>query len=139
VDIDSCLDLLENPKAIYLGLLDLLFAYAYNHRTTEGENTVESGWTICKLSPTLVNMEVHETLMECCISSIRRVLTFPLYRNYDLALKCLKDVVVILKLGKRACLKALLEIKFLLDRHEAAYVLSRLWLDDYCVWIQQAR
>lgn len=37
----------------WLGLVDIIFAYAYNHRTCAGENTVESAWTINKLSATL--------------------------------------------------------------------------------------
>jgi len=52
------LDLLNDPKAIYLGLVDLLFAYSYNHRFTEGENNIESAWTIGKISPTISSLEV---------------------------------------------------------------------------------
>ncbi|KAJ3092879.1 Hsp90 cochaperone shq1, partial [Quaeritorhiza haematococci] len=43
-------------------------------------------------------------------------------------------------LGKRACLKALLEVKSLLDvDDQGGYVLSRLYLEDYCVWVQSAK
>jgi hypothetical protein len=51
-------DLLTNEKSVYLGLIDLLFAYSYNHRQTEGESNVESVWTIGKLSPTIAGLEV---------------------------------------------------------------------------------
>lgn len=40
-------------RSITLGLVDILFGSCYNNRTTLGENTVESGWTIAKLSSTL--------------------------------------------------------------------------------------
>lgn len=40
-------------RVALLGLVDIMFAYAYNNRVTEGENTVESTWTIRKLSSTL--------------------------------------------------------------------------------------
>ena len=40
-------------RSITLGLVDILFGSCYNHRTTLGESTVESGWTIAKLSSTL--------------------------------------------------------------------------------------
>jgi protein SHQ1 len=35
------------------GLVTVLFAFAYDHRTTHGETGVESGWTIATLSPLL--------------------------------------------------------------------------------------
>lgn len=43
----------EETRKLYLNLVDILFASCYNHRTTLGENTVESCWTINKLSSTL--------------------------------------------------------------------------------------
>lgn len=43
---------------ILFGLVDILFGSCYNHRTTMGENTVESGWTINKLSSTLCWFQV---------------------------------------------------------------------------------
>ncbi|KAL0087803.1 SHQ1 protein-domain-containing protein [Phycomyces blakesleeanus] len=50
--------LLSNEKVTYLGLVDLLFAYSYNHRVSEGDNTVESVWCVGKLSPTISCLEV---------------------------------------------------------------------------------
>lgn len=38
---------------VSLSLIDILYAYAYNVRTTMGENTVESAWAVNKLSGTL--------------------------------------------------------------------------------------
>ncbi|KAI8337346.1 SHQ1 protein-domain-containing protein [Choanephora cucurbitarum] len=49
--------LLSFEKVTYLGLVDLLFAYSYNLRTTEGDNNVESVWCIGKISPTLSSLE----------------------------------------------------------------------------------
>lgn len=51
-------DLIENVGSIYYGLIDLLFAYSYNYRVFEGENTVESPWMIGKISPTISCLEV---------------------------------------------------------------------------------
>ncbi|CAL8337103.1 unnamed protein product [Merluccius merluccius] len=45
-------------QAAWLGLVDILLAYAYDQRFTEGEHTVESPWTIRKLSGTLCWLEV---------------------------------------------------------------------------------
>ncbi|RUS24233.1 SHQ1 protein-domain-containing protein [Jimgerdemannia flammicorona] len=130
--------LIQNEKSIYLGLVDILFAYSYNHRITEGDNTVESAWTIGKLSPTISCLEQFTTLKETITACYRRALAFPLYRHYALCDKVLQDVYVLLRLGKRAALKALLETRDLLDHHDVYYVYSKVWLEDYCVWIQGA-
>lgn len=51
----------------------------------------------------------------------------------------LQDVYILFRLGKRALLKALLEMKDIFDHHDVYYVYSKIWLDDYCTWIQHAR
>lgn len=38
---------------VSLSLIDILYSYAYNVRSTMGENTVESAWAVNKLSGTL--------------------------------------------------------------------------------------
>ena len=48
----------EEKRAL-LGLADVLFAYAYDHRTTGGDPTVESAWTVAVLSPLLTWLEVR--------------------------------------------------------------------------------
>jgi len=51
--------LIAEPTAVLLGLLDVLLAYAYDHRTTSGDPSVESCWTVCKLATTLSWLEVR--------------------------------------------------------------------------------
>lgn len=131
--------LLSYEKGTYLGLVDLMFAYAYNHRITEGDNNVESVWCIGRISPTLSSLEQFTVLKDVLISSYRRALTYPLYRNLSLCEKVLQDVYIMFKLGKRAILKALLDMKNLFDHHDVYYVYSKIYLDDYCVWIQHAK
>jgi protein SHQ1 len=128
--------MLDNERATLLGLLDILYAFAYDHRTTMGEPTVESAWTIAKLSSTLSWFDKFETPQEVLIACVRRALCFPLYRHYKLAVKIIDDVKAILKLGKRAVLKCFLNIKYLFDRSDNRHYLSRLYIDHYCVWIQ---
>ncbi|KAI8881454.1 SHQ1-domain-containing protein [Backusella circina FSU 941] len=130
--------LLSNEKSTYLGLVDLMFAYSYNYRLTEGENNVESVWCIGKISSMLSSLEQHITLKEVIVSSFRRALTYPLYRNFELCEKILQDVYILFKLGKRAILKALLDMKDVFDHHDVYYIYSKVYLDDYCVWIQHA-
>lgn len=73
------------------------------------------------------------------ISSVRRSLVYPLYRHIGLAEKVLQDVYILIRLGKRAILKALLDMKYMFDHHDVYYIYSKIYLDDYCVWIQHAR
>ncbi|RGB43927.1 SHQ1 domain-containing protein [Rhizophagus diaphanus] len=128
--------LIENVGSIYYGLIDLLFAYSYNYRVFEGENTVESPWMIGKISPTISCLEQFNSIEETMKALYRRSLAYPWYRNYKLAKKCQEDVYDLLKLGKRAILKVLLELKDLFDHHDTYYVYSKIWLDDYCIWCQ---
>ncbi|KAK9760218.1 hypothetical protein K7432_016007 [Basidiobolus ranarum] len=130
--------LLENEKAVYLGIIDILFAYSYNHRVNEGDSNVESCWMIGKLSSTLSCLEEFTTIREVLVANVRRSLAYPLYRNWKLSEKVIQDIYVILKLGKRAILKIMLELKDLFDHHDIYYIYSKLYLDDYCIWIQSA-
>lgn len=49
----DAIDLLIDEKRTLLGLLDIIYSYAYDFRTTLGEGNVESAWTVTKISPTL--------------------------------------------------------------------------------------
>nr|CAG8500905.1 12955_t:CDS:2 [Entrophospora candida] len=128
--------LIDNVGSIYYGLIDLIFAYSYNHRINEGENNVESVWTIGKISPTISCLEVFNNIEELILSLFHRTLAYPLYRNFELSKKCLEDVYVLLELGRRAILKVLLELKDLFDHHDTYYIYSKIILDDYCIWCQ---
>ncbi|XP_046400316.1 protein SHQ1 homolog [Ischnura elegans] len=132
--------LMEEKEAIgcYLGIVDLLFAYAYDQRTTEGEGTVESGWTMTKLSPMLSWLRTFSSLDSVVISCLRRSLCYPLYRHWKLSCKVLNDTRCILHLGKAAILKCLLQIHSIFNGSEPRYVLNQLYIKDYCIWIQKA-
>uniref|UniRef100_UPI00358FA6A1 protein SHQ1 homolog n=1 Tax=Myxine glutinosa TaxID=7769 RepID=UPI00358FA6A1 len=85
-----------------LGMVDILLAYAYDAQTTEGEPTgrVESPWTIRKLSGTLCWFEVwsHLNLHEVLVCFVCRVVCYPLFRRFYLALQAVADAADILKL-----------------------------------------
>ena len=53
-----------------------------------------------------------------------------------LADACREDVAHFLLRGTRTVLRCLLELRVILDVHEVYYVYSRIWLDDFCRWIQ---
>ncbi|XP_072328339.1 protein SHQ1 homolog isoform X2 [Scyliorhinus torazame] len=124
---------------VYLGLLDILLAYAYEVRSTEGESNTESSWNIWKLSGTLCWLETYRSLQEVLVSFSRRVLCYPFYRHFQLALKAVEDAVLILQLGKSAVLKCLLGIHKIFRESDPAYLLNDLYITDYCIWIQKVK
>eukprot|EP00658_Telonema_sp_P-2_P070064 TRINITY_DN59692_c0_g1_i2.p1 TRINITY_DN59692_c0_g1~~TRINITY_DN59692_c0_g1_i2.p1 ORF type:complete len:306 (-),score=88.67 TRINITY_DN59692_c0_g1_i2:580-1497(-) len=122
----------------WLVLADILFAEAYDTRTTMSDSTCESGWTIAKLSSALSWFDSFQDVAELKISAIRRSLVYPLYRNFELSLAVWGDVVRTLRVsGRTGTVSKLLRVKDLMDHSEMKYLLSKLYLDDYCVWAQQ--
>ncbi|ELW48660.1 Protein SHQ1 like protein [Tupaia chinensis] len=106
---------------VYYSLIDILLAYCYETRVTEGEKNT---WA-----------NVHEIV----VSFGRRVLCYPLYRHFKLAAKACEDTIKILQLGKAAVLKCLLDIHKIFQENDPAYILNDLYISDYCVWIQKAK
>jgi hypothetical protein len=122
-----------------LGLVDIIFAYAYDYRITEGEHNVESAWNICKLSSTLSWLEVFRgSVEEVIYCSARRCLCYPLYRHWQLVQCVLHDTTQLFLLGRRKLLQCLLDIRTILNSSEPYYVMNNLYITDYCVWIQRA-
>jgi protein SHQ1 len=133
-----CVDLLDNPKTIYIGLADLLFAYFYDHRSNEGEPTVESTWTMGKVSALCSFLQHYTSLNQAMVACSRRALAYPLYRHMKLVRACWNDVAVLLKFGRKGVLKVLMEMRTLFHQHDTHHVMVHLWLNDYCLWIQRA-
>ncbi|KAI0664996.1 SHQ1-domain-containing protein [Cubamyces menziesii] len=134
---------------LYLTLLTLLFAYAYETRTTQHDPTPESAWTLSSLTPAFSALDPppysptpasdlsefsEAELAATFATSYRRSLAFPLYRSFALAEACRADVTALLARGKRVVTRALLEMKDILDHHDVYYVYSKIWVDDFCVW-----
>ena len=100
----------DRMHAALFSLVDILCAYCYDVRMTQHDPTPESAWTISILSPTLSWLVPSTSLRHTLIGFVRRVLVYPYLRRYDLARLCIKDCIVILKLGTRRLLKCLLEV-----------------------------
>uniref|UniRef100_A0A674C849 Protein SHQ1 homolog n=1 Tax=Salmo trutta TaxID=8032 RepID=A0A674C849_SALTR len=90
---------------VWLSLVDIILAYCYELRTTEGEHNVESPWTIRKLSGTLCWLETYSSLQEVLVSFGRRVLCYPLYRHFSLVSAAVQDAAQIFQSGKACVLK----------------------------------
>ncbi|KAJ2364847.1 hypothetical protein H4S01_003559 [Coemansia sp. RSA 2610] len=138
LDLPRKTHIISNKQAVYLGLVDILFAYALDLRINLDEPSVESAWSIGAVSSSLSNLEQFATLRSVVVACFRRALAYPLYRNWELCERALEDVSAMCKLGRRALLKAMLGLKRLFDKHDVYYVYSKLYLDDYCVWLQTA-
>ncbi|KAK8796896.1 hypothetical protein WA588_001022 [Blastocystis sp. NMH] len=126
----------ERLNQALFSLVDILCAYCYDVRMTQHDATPESAWTISILSPTLSWLIPSSSLRNTLIAFIRRVLIYPYLRRYDLARLCIKDCIVILKLGTRRILKCLLDIKRIMKYSERKYILNTLYIDKYILWIQ---
>lgn len=130
----------KEKQSLLLGMVDILFAYAYDLRTSEGDQSVESSWTIRKLSATLSWLDEFSSLKEVSTAAVRRSLCFPLYRNWALSIKVLKDTHNIIELGRAAVLKCFLDIHRLLNEEgDLHYFLNDLYITDYCVWLQSVK
>ncbi|XP_022600978.1 protein SHQ1 homolog isoform X1 [Seriola dumerili] len=123
----------------WLSLVDVLLAYSYEMRSTEGEHNVESPWTIRKLSGTLCWLETYSSLQEVLVSFARRVLCYPLYRHFALVSAAVRDTTKIFQSGKACVLKCLLDIHKVFRENDPAYILNDLYVTDYCIWIQRVK
>uniref|UniRef100_A0A6T6C5W4 CS domain-containing protein n=1 Tax=Compsopogon caeruleus TaxID=31354 RepID=A0A6T6C5W4_9RHOD len=117
-------------------LANILFAYCYDRRTTLGESTVESSWTITMISPTLAWLESFSRLETSLVAAFRRSLVYPLYRHFSLSQKVLEDCRQLFRAGPGTVLRALLHMKSMFESSESRFVLSTIFLIDYCIWIQ---
>lgn len=124
---------LEQAYAIN-SLIDILFAYCYDRRTTNFEGTCESAWTISKLAATLSCFDAFDTTKSALIAAFRRTLTFALFRNFFLAEMILEDLKSILRLGKKYIVKCLLNIHNIF-LHSGRYILNTLYINDYIYYV----
>ncbi|KAK7207532.1 SHQ1 protein-domain-containing protein [Myxozyma melibiosi] len=133
------IDSMESMRSLYLNLIPIVFAYCYDMRTMMDDHTSESAWTVGKLAANVACLDSSfPSIQQIKIACLRRALAYPLYRNYDLALKCWEDSHLILRAGKRVVLKALLDVNHLFAFHDVYYVYSKIVTEDYCSWIQTA-
>jgi hypothetical protein len=62
---------------------------------------------------------------------------YPYLRHWKLTRKTLADVCRVLLLGRRCVLKCLLRLRAVLGRSDCHFALNKLYVDDYCVWVQR--
>ena len=123
-------------KRTLIGLVDILFAFVFDHLTNCGEISVESSWNICKISSQLSWLYTPSTLKECLLLNFSRAITFPLYRHFDFCSRVLEDLKFIVSKGRPLILKCLLGVYDVLRKHEFYYLHNNVFVKDYCLWIQ---
>lgn len=119
------------------GLIDILFAYCYDRRTTYFEGTCESAWTISKLSASLSCFDAFEHTKEVMISAFRRCLIYPLYRRFSLVEIVFEDLKAIFRLKKRFVVKCLLDI-YDIFLNSGRYILNTLYINDYIHYVMSS-
>lgn len=127
-------------RQVMLGLVDILFGYCYDKRTTLNESTVESSWTINKLSSLLSWFSTFKDVDEVLRACYRRALIFPIFRNFELCHKVKNDLVTLLKRGKKFTIKCMIEIHQMFNTsNDARYILNQLYIKDYLIFLQKCR
>jgi len=121
--------------SVHLGLADILYGYSYSTRVL-GKDCVEMGWCCAKISSTLSCLARFYTPKQLVITGIRRALSYPLFRHWDLAITTWRDVVLLLRLGRAAIMKCLLSIMPAMNSTPGYYIFNQLYLTDYATWLQ---
>ena len=123
---------------LWCGLLDLLVPYVYDHLMTMGDPTVESAWTISKLSSSLSWLDPPKSIQEAIITLTRRMLIYPYWRNFEFSINVVwNHVISILEKGElHVIIKCLLQVRKILEKSEFYYAGNKLFVDPYLYWIQ---
>ncbi|XP_031764059.2 protein SHQ1 homolog [Galleria mellonella] len=125
-------------KQVLYGLVDILYGYCYDKRTTLNESTVESSWTINKLSSTLSWFCAFNNIKETLVTCYRRALIYPIFRNFELCDKVKHDLVTLLRKGKKFVIKCIIDIYQMFNTsNDARYVLNQLYIKDYLIFLQK--
>ncbi|XP_023019028.2 protein SHQ1 homolog [Leptinotarsa decemlineata] len=145
-ELDFLKDQANNPynltalqiRYAFNGLIDILYAYCYDKRTTDFEGNSESGWTIVKLASTLSWCEAFEDPKDVFVSAFRRTLTYPYYRSFKLATKVFEDLKTLLKHDEKLIIKILIEIhEIFLSGDCCRYILNNLFIKDYIMYVMK--
>ncbi|VVC87896.1 unnamed protein product [Leptidea sinapis] len=127
-------------KQVFFSLIDILYGFCYDRRSTLNESTVESSWTINKLSSTLSWFCVFNEMKEVLVACYRRALTYPMFRNFELCNKVKNDVVSLLRKGKKFTIKCMINIHQMFNAsNDARYILNQLYIKDYLIFLQMCR
>ncbi|KAM3160822.1 CS domain-containing protein [Lachancea thermotolerans] len=136
--------LVDDVKKLYITMLSLLFAYTFEQVENEGVHNTESAWTIGKLAPQLSFLDQQvipesdtsdfSIIKAVILTGVRRSLSYPLHRNFDLSIKVWNYVYYTLRGGKRLVIQALLDLHEVFRFHDVYYVYNTVLISDLCAW-----
>ncbi|XP_017144418.1 protein SHQ1 homolog [Drosophila miranda] len=106
-DDDSPLERLRQ-KEIDCGLISIVLAICYDVRTTNNDPTCESAWTRSILCPLFCYYEQFDNYRDVVVAFLRRAITYPLFRNFELGRQCVRDAIEVLKGGRNWLINQLL-------------------------------
>lgn len=128
-------------KAVLMSMIDILYAFCYEYRFAMGDISSESPDSVVKLSSVLSWLRVYdpstESLTTVVTSVCRRSMIYSYLRIWKVTRRVLADVAKILFLGKRCLLKCFLRLHHLFEHTDQHYILNKLYISDYCVWLQR--
>ncbi|ORZ36359.1 SHQ1 protein-domain-containing protein [Catenaria anguillulae PL171] len=127
----------SDRPTLLLATLDLVATYAFMHRHDMGDPSVEHAWASSRVSATLSCLEQFTSPMHVARSLFRRSLAYPLYRSRPLIRKTLaQDVPKIIQAGgRRAVLRALLELHKSFEASEPHWIWNTLWVEPLVHWV----
>ncbi|XP_059482522.1 protein SHQ1 homolog [Neocloeon triangulifer] len=123
-------------KTALLSLAEILFCWAHEQISTQGDTGPESARSVRRLSSTFSWLRSFTSVQKLTLSCMRRSLCVPLYRNWKLALAAFEKTQKILKRGRVIIIKSLLNLIANFAECESYHIHSQLYLEPYCVWIQ---
>merc|ERR1719242_1920103 len=118
--------------SVHLALADILYGHCFALRSNLGVVNTEHGWLAAKLSA-CARFSSPSSLVRSCV---RRALTYPFLRHYDLATQVWKDVVLLLNAGNIPVIQALLALSESFTETPGFYIFNQLYLSPYCTWLQ---
>lgn len=128
---------------LLLGLVDIIYAYLYNYRISNGDIEIvgnnEIAYNIVKISSLFSWCDNYndDSVYSVLVSVIRRSLIYPYVRRWDITLLVINDLLRIFTLGKKFLLSCLLHIYDIFEYGHSYYILNKLYLIDYITWIQE--
>lgn len=124
-------------KICFFSVIDVVYACVYDILLFGIEGSCESHWTISKISSTLSWFDIFNDANDLVLSTLKRVLVYPVFKNYDVGKLCWEKTACMLQKGKTPILKALLHTKHMIERGEQRWRLNRLYIDPMICWIQE--
>lgn len=127
----------NTAKLCFFSVADVVYACVYDVLMFGLEGTCESHWTIAKISSTLSWFDVFSNANDLILDSLKRVLVYPVYKNYDIGKLCWEQTMKLFKKGKTPILRTLLHAKDMMEKGEQRWRLNRLYIDPMICWIQE--